>query len=209
MDGKVYVVGIGPGHKDYILPKAVDTLKKSDLILGFERAIESLAFIDGNKIIVKKLSEIINIINSSEYKRISIAASGDPLFYGVTDYLKKNYSGNLEVIPGLSSFQYMMARIGKSWQGCFLGSLHGREDNFHKVVRENRISIWLTDNKHSPSYLCKVLEEKNINVKVYVGENLSYEDEKITKGTAEEIKNMEFSNLCVVTIENEDMSNKL
>lgn len=206
MDGKIYVVGIGPGHEDYILPKAVDTLQNSDLILGFERAIESLSFIHGNKVTVKKLSEIIEIINSNDYKSISIAASGDPLFYGVTDYLKKNYSGNIEVIPGLSSFQYMMGRIGKSWQGCFLGSLHGRENNFHEIVRENGLSIWLTDSKHSPSYLCNILEEKNINAVVYVGENLSYENERIIKGTVKEIKNVEFTNLCVVAIENEDVN---
>lgn len=204
MSSKVYVVGIGPGHKDYILPKAVDTMEKSDLIVGFERAIESLDYIKGNKVVVKKLTEIINLINSGEYENVSIAASGDPLFYGVTDYLKKNYSGNIEVVPGISSFQYMMGRLGKSWQGSFLGSLHGREDNFHQVVKENHLSIWLTDTKHTPSYMCEILEEKHIKAQVYVGENLSYDDEKITEGTVEEIKSKEFSNLCVVLVENLD-----
>jgi len=202
MSSKVYVVGIGPGDKDYIIPKAVDVLKKSDLIIGFERAIEGLDFIEGNKIVVKKLSEIIGFVNSNKYENISIAASGDPLFYGVTDYLKKNYSENIEVIPGLSSFQYMMGRLGKSWQGSFLGSLHGREESFHEIVEDSPLSIWLTDTKHSPSYMCKVLEQKGIKVKLYVGENLSYDDEKITVGTIEEIKNMQFSNLCVVVVEN-------
>lgn len=202
MSSKVYVVGIGPGDKNYIIPKAIDVLKKSDLIIGFERAIESLDFIEGTKIIVKKLSEIINFVNSEKYESISIAASGDPLFYGVTDYLKKNYSENIEVIPGLSSFQYMMGKLGKSWQGSFLGSLHGREENFHKIVEESPLSIWLTDTKHSPSYMCDVLEQKGIKVKLYVGENLSYYDEKITIGTIEEIKDTRFSSLCVVLVEN-------
>lgn len=202
MSSKVYVVGIGPGNRDYIIPKAVDIMKKSDLIVGFERAIESLDFIEGNKVVVKKLSEIISLVNSDKYENISIAASGDPLFYGVTDYLKKNYSENIEVIPGLSSFQYMMGRLGKSWQGSFLGSLHGREESFHQIVEASPLSIWLTDTKHSPSYMCNVLEQKGIKAKIYVGENLSYDDEKITIGTIEEMKNMEFSNLCVVVVEN-------
>lgn len=202
MSSKVNVVGIGPGHKDYILPKAVDTMEKSDLIVGFERAIDSLDYIKGNKVVVKKLAEIMSFITSDEYENVSIAASGDPLFYGITDYLKKNYSGNIEIVPGISSFQYMMGRLGKSWQGSFLGSLHGREENFHEIVEESLLSIWLTDTKHSPSYMCKVLEQKDIKVQIYVGENLSYDDEKITTGTIEEIKDMQFSNLCVVVIEN-------
>jgi cobalt-precorrin-7 (C5)-methyltransferase len=198
----VYVVGIGPGSKDYILPKAIDTLSKCDLIVGFKRAVESLDFIDGNKIIVNKITEVIDIINSGKYKSISIAASGDPLFYGITDYIKKNYLGNIEVIPGLSSFQYMMAKLGKSWHGGFLGSLHGREQNFYRIVEENKISIWLTDSKHSPSYMCDLLKEKDVRANIYVGQNLSYEDEKIVGGSIEEVENIEFDGLCVAVIEN-------
>lgn len=202
MNEKVYVVGVGPGRKEYILPKAIDTLSKCDLIVGFKRAIESLEFIDVNKIVVSKIAEVIDIINCDKYKSIGIAASGDPLFYGITDYIKKNYLGNIEVIPGLSSFQYMMAKLGKSWHGSFLGSLHGREQNFHEIVEENKISIWLTDSKHSSSYMCSLLKEKNIRANIYVGQNLSYEDEKIIGGSLEEIEKMEFDGLCVAVIEN-------
>ena len=35
----VYIVGLGPGNKDYILPKAIDVLNKSDEIIGFRRLI--------------------------------------------------------------------------------------------------------------------------------------------------------------------------
>lgn len=202
MENKVYIVGIGPGNKDYVLPKAIDTLKNSDLIIGFERAVEGIYFIKKEKLIVKKLTDILKLINSEKNKSISIVASGDPLFYGITDYLKKNYKGNIEIIPGLSSFQYMMSKIGKSWQGAFLGSLHGREDNFHDIVRDNAVSIWLTDSKHSPAYICKELKTRNIKARVYVGENLSYEDEKITIADIEEMEYMSFSNLCVVVVEN-------
>ncbi|WP_411681612.1 precorrin-6y C5,15-methyltransferase (decarboxylating) subunit CbiE [Clostridium thailandense] len=202
MDKKVYIVGIGPGNKDYIMPKAVDTMGNCDVVVGFKRAMESLDFIDGNKIVVSKIAEVIDIINSDKYESISIAASGDPLFYGITDYLKKNYDGDIEVIPGLSSFQYMMAKLGKSWHGSFLGSLHGREQNFYELVQENRISIWLTDSKHSPSYMCSLLKEKGIEANIYVGQNLSYEDEKIIGGTTDEVEKIEFDGLCVVVVEN-------
>ena len=202
MENKVCIVGIGPGNKDYILPKAVNTLQHSDLIIGFERAIESIDFIKTNKVIVKKLTEIIELINSTKGESISIIASGDPLFYGITDYLKKNYQGSIEIIPGLSSFQYMMSKISKSWQGAFVGSLHGREDNFHEIVKNNDISIWLTDMKHCPAYMCKVLKKNGIKARVYVGEDLSYEDEKITIADVEDIEGMKFSSLCVVVVEN-------
>lgn len=60
MDGDelIYIVGLGPGNKDYILKRATDVLKESDYILGFERALNSLDFIDKEKVYIKKLSDI-------------------------------------------------------------------------------------------------------------------------------------------------------
>ena len=31
----VYIVGLGPGNRDYILKKAIDTWNKSDGVIGF------------------------------------------------------------------------------------------------------------------------------------------------------------------------------
>lgn len=197
----VYIVGLGPGSEEYILPKALKTLKSSKVIIGFGRAIESLDFIEGNKLSVGSLKDILNYINSNGNEDIAIVASGDPCFYGVTEYIKRNYSKDLQVVPGISSFQYLAARLNKCWQGSHLGSLHGREEEFLKKVRENVLSIWLTDKKNSPASLCRRLVEEKIEAKVYVGENLSYEDEKITAGNAEEISHMIFSELSVVIIE--------
>lgn len=202
MDTKVFIVGIGPGSQEYILPRAVSAMEQSDVVIGFERAVDSLNFIKKNKIKVKKLGQILDIIEQGEYRNISIAASGDPLYYGITEYLKKNYRGNIDIIPGISSFQYMMAKIKLSWQGAFLGSLHGREDDFSSIVKENGVSIWFTDNVHSPDYMCRVLADSSVDVKMYVGENLSYEDERITWGNIDEMRNRKFSGLSVVVIEN-------
>jgi len=198
----VYIVGLGPGSVEYILPKALTTLEKSKVIIGFGRALESLDFIKGNKLSVGTLKEILNYINTNDKENISIVASGDPCFYGVTDYIKRNYTGEIEVIPGISSFQYLTARLNKCWHGSHLGSLHGREEEFVEKVKENKLSIWLTDKKNSPVSLCERLIKAEIEAKVYVGENLSYEDEKITVGTAEELLNKDFSELSVVIIEN-------
>ena len=51
----IYIVGLGPGHKDYIMPKALEIMEKSDVIIGFKRAIESLDFINNKKIYISKL----------------------------------------------------------------------------------------------------------------------------------------------------------
>lgn len=198
----IYVVGLGPGSRDYILPRAIETLENSDMIIGFSRALESIDFINVNKVAVKTLSEILKIAEENSSKKISVIASGDPCFYGVTDYIKRNLKErDIDIIPGLSSFQYLMSKIGKSWNGKFLGSVHGREEDFLAIVKENNSCIFLTDGKNSPRALAEKLFKENINCTIWVGENLSYEDEKITVGTPEEIMKKEFSSLSVFVVE--------
>ena len=197
----VFIVGIGPGSQEYILPKAIKTLETSDYVIGFNRAISSLDFIKTEKKIMLNLVDILTFINEKGNYTISIAASGDPLFYGITSFIKKNYSGEFTTIPGLSSFQYMVAKLNMPWQEGFLGSLHGREKDFLGNIKENNLTIWLTDKVHTPQNISRLLEEEKIESKVYVGENLSYQDEKITIGSPNEIISKSFGDLCVVIIQ--------
>ncbi len=49
----ISIVGIGPGSREYILPKAVEVLSESQIILGFKRALKSLNFIKKKKYVLK------------------------------------------------------------------------------------------------------------------------------------------------------------
>lgn len=200
----VYIVGLGPGSKEYMLTKAIDTLRQSDMVIGFNRALSSIDFVHEEiKVVVKNLKEILDIINNNADKSISIVASGDPCFYGISDYINRNYKGSLVTVPGISSFQYLMSKLNKSWQGAYLGSLHGREENLIEIVKKSNVSIWLTDKVNSPKEICKKLFQNKLLVKVYIGENLSYEDERILIGNPEEFINREFYDLSVVVVESE------
>ena len=55
----VYIVGLGPGNRDYILKKAIDILNKSDVIIGFERLIKNLDFVYKEKIVMKSRKIVI------------------------------------------------------------------------------------------------------------------------------------------------------
>ena len=200
---KVYVVGIGPGSRQYILPKAIEIMENSDIVLAFERIEKSITFLNKPIKKVKKLQEILDSINDNKYKTVSIAASGDPNFYGITDYIKRNFNGNVEVVPGITSIQYLSGKLGIVWSKAYVGSMHGREEDFLNIVKDNSVSMWLTDKKNSPQELCKKLCSLNGRYKVYVGENLSYSDEKITVGYAEELIHKDFSHLSVMIIEGE------
>jgi cobalt-precorrin-7 (C5)-methyltransferase len=196
----LYIVGLGPGAKDYILDIANKTMEKSDVVIGFQRAIDSVPHIKTSKFKFKTLSSIAIYIENNKNMNISLLASGDPIFYGITEYIKKNYSGELKIIPGLSSFQYFMSVIGQSWHDIYLGTMHGRKNDFLGDIIKYSGGIFLTDDKNSPDIICKSLYENNIDAEVYIGENLSYDDEKISFGRPEEFINLKFSNLSIIYI---------
>ena len=198
----IYIVGIGPGNPRYIIPLAVETMEKVDVIIGFERAVESIPKSNVEKVIVKTLKDIMDFVTKNAGQDIAIIASGDPCFYGITSYIKINFPGDIEIVPGISSFQYLMCKLQKPWQNAYLGSMHGRQEEFIEIVRKHETSVWLTDKINSPQALCKKLYENNIKALVYVGEELSYKDERIIKGTVEEIMKETFDDLSVVVIEN-------
>ena len=200
----LYIIGLGPGNKDYILPKAIDTLKKSDVIIGFKRLINDLNFIDTNKIVINSLKETLDYIQQNGQENIiSLVASGDPTFFAISEYIKKNYPGNIVVIPGISSFQYLISKLNKSWSYAFTGSVHARNEDFIEKIKEHKLSIWLTDNKNNSAFLCKMLNENNIECKVIIGEHLSYENERILQGKPIEFINEKVSDMAILIVEKE------
>ncbi len=204
---KISVVGLGPGHPDYILPKALSIIAQSDIVIAGKRNIESIdvsgkdTFIVGNN-----LSQMIEFIKDNrESKKISVVVSGDTGFYSMLRYLKKYFGvEELDVITGISSMQYMFAKIGQGWEDAYLGSLHGRENEFVEKIKEYDKVGLLTDNKWTPDKIASELLINGINKKtMYVGENLSYENEKITKGSIKQFAEKKEYHICVVVISNE------
>ena len=204
----IYIVGLGPGHKDYIMPKALEIMKKSNIIIGFKRAIDSLDFISNKKNYINKLSDLDKFLVSEKDENlnnnISIVASGDPTFYGITNYVKSKIVLDFQVIPGISSFQYLTCKVKLPWNNGYLGSLHGRSEEFLKLINSNKLTIWLTDKENNPAALCEKLSKAEISCRVIIGENLSYEDEIISEGSPEEFLNKSFSSLSVFIVERLD-----
>ena len=189
---KINVLGLGPGNPTYILPIVRELVDESDVLIGGRRNIESIeGSVKGKEIkyIDRKLSELIDYIKANRDKKISIIVSGDPGFYSMLNYLKKHFSNEeLNVIPGISSMQYMFSRISTFWYDAYISSLHGKEFDFVEIVKSYDKVGLLTDNKYTPQYIAKELNDNNIkNVKIYVGENLSYDNEKISVFNVEEL----------------------
>jgi len=201
---KFIIVGIGPGHPDYLLPKARKLIDRADVIIGGKRNIESVGCKDQELVYIRAdLSLIKTYIDENRLtKQIVMIVSGDTGFFSMLSFVRRNYSEEVfEVVPGISSMQYMFSIIKQPWQDAYVGSVHGRDLNIPVLVRENKLTGLLTDYKNTPAIIAEKLLKLG-QYRLYVGECLSYQEERITIGSPEEISKITFDTLSVVIIEN-------
>lgn len=193
------VAGVGPGNPKYLTIDVYERIKNAKQIIAFGRVGQSIKSLREDYFQVNRIDEIVELLKDN--KDLLLLASGDPNFFGIVEYLKKKDIPIKEVLPGLSSFQYMMAKLEKSWHDAKFISLHGRKGDLDEV-KDNKLTIILIDKDNNPSYISRELNRIGIKGTMYIGFNLSYDDEKIIKiNIGEEVDNS--SPLGVVIIENE------
>ncbi|ADO77659.1 precorrin-6y C5,15-methyltransferase (decarboxylating) subunit CbiE [Halanaerobium praevalens] len=203
---KVYVLGIGPGNGDYLLKKSEKIIYQMDVLIGGQRALDLFPDLEVEKIKIKTpLKDIKNyILNNYQKQKIAVLVSGDPGLYSLLNYLRRELDARiLEVIPGISALQLAAAKIKINWNDLQITSLHGKDNKAKllQLLQKNNKVGFFTDNKFPPNKIAEYLLENGVNdQEIFVFENLSYQSEKITAGTAVEIKEKKFSKLTVMII---------
>ena len=184
---KINVVGLGPGNIKYLSNAGINCIKEAEIVIGSTRQLSDLKTIISEKqeiYILGKLTELITYLKENTERKITIIVSGDTGYYSLVPYLSKNLSKDiLNIIPNISSYQYLFSKIGENWQNFRLASVHGREFDYVKNIDAKDIAglVLLTDDIQNPYEVSKNLYNNGIrNITVIVGENLSYDNEKIT-----------------------------
>ncbi|NMS91601.1 cobalt-precorrin-7 (C(5))-methyltransferase [Clostridioides difficile] len=201
----INIIGLGPGNLDYITKKGENLISASDVLIGGKRNLESIKNFEGEKIILdSNLREIIEYINNNKEKQISVIASGDPLIYGIGRYLSNNIDNKMiNMVSGISSLQYIFSKIYVDMNDVYITSSHGKVPDFDYILSHKKVCM-VTDSKIGPKQISKEIMDRNLNKIIVVGENLSYENEKITIAKPEEIIRMNNFEMNVVVILDEE-----
>ena len=197
----INVIGLGPGNTDYITKLGEKLIETSDVVIGGKRNLESIKDFNGEKLeLASNLKEIVEYINNNKHKQISVIASGDPLMYGIGRYLSKNIEKeDLNIVSGISSLQYVFSKVHIDMNDLYITSSHGKIPNFDYVLSHKKVCM-VTDKIIGPKEICQQIIDRSLDKTVIVGENLSYDDEKITIGNPEDILNSDDFDMCVVVI---------
>ena len=207
MEFKIIVAGIGPGAREYVVPKALKAIENAKVLVGGSRALADFAQ-EGQKTFAIKadIKAVMNFIGEElKQNDVVVMVSGDPGYYSLLSSLRKNFPfEQIKVIPGLSSMQVAFAKIALPWQEASLLSFHGRVPKDEDLVYvKGRIIGMLTDNKFNSGHIAEYLIERgwDKNARAYICSRLSYPDEKIACLSLEEAQTKEIASHCVMIVE--------
>jgi len=127
MTGKLYIVGVGPGHHDHMTFRAKQVIEESNTIVGYETYVNLVEdLIDGKEVHryamtqeVERAHQCIDLAKSG--KIVSLVSSGDPGIYGMAGLIYEILAEEgwdrktglyVEIVPGVSSLNSCAALVG-------------------------------------------------------------------------------------------------
>lgn len=205
MQNKIIVAGIGPGNKNYITPAALEKIKAAKFLVGGRRALADFSTSSQETFaITADLNAVKNFIAEKILlDNVVVMVSGDPGYFSLLTFLKKNFATEIEVIPSISAMQLAFAKLALSWENATLLSFHGRQPADDDLkFKVGKVLGLLTDAEFNSVTISEILLnlgwEKNSNIAIC--SKLSYADEKITVTTLENAIQSDTVKHCVLIV---------
>ena len=117
---RLYVIGIGPGGREHMTLKAIEAIKKCDIIVGYTPYIEYLGDLaEGKQIYSTGMKGEIErcklaIGKVKEGKNTAIISTGDAGLYGMAGPILELIDGEIEVeiVPGVTAAFSAASELG-------------------------------------------------------------------------------------------------
>ncbi len=227
-------IGIGMGTLDTLTHEGAERIRSADVLFGAKRILESVSRMPGllpgadrrqehtqggvDGTYVSDVPDMVTEYSGSkiaayldrhpEYRRVVILMSGDVGFYSGARSIQEAFPGEaVHFCCGISSVIYFASRIPTPWQDAKLVSAHGKAFSVLNHVRRYPKLILLVGGPEDVEQICKELQHAGQGqIRVTVGTNLSYPEEKIEQGAPEDFLSCKTKGLHILMLENPDAS---
>ena len=219
----ITLAGIGCGSEEGLTLEVKNVIEKADYIFGAERMLSSIsANIIRNAVtypyyLKKDILPILDQIKEQKVgdSNIVILFSGDSGFYSGAENMfnaLKEQKYVAKIFPGISSISLQEKKIGISWQDAKIISLHGIDEDvwiprLKDAVRYNKKVMFICSGVKDIRRVGEVLTSNKY--KIYIGYQLSYENECITTPSIEVLQNYKEEGLYVCAIINDSPDKKI
>jgi precorrin-6Y C5,15-methyltransferase (decarboxylating) len=205
LDAPIHIIGLGADGTAGLTGQARDLLANADVVLGSENSLALVPELKAERVrLGGDPAEMVAAIESRlGKKRMVLVAGGDPLFYGVAQYLcEKLGKDRFEVLPHVSSMQLAFARVKETWEEAFLTNLatHSLNQVVDRIRVSDTVGIFTSKDEDPPTIARQLLARGIDYFKAYVCENLGGRDERVTYGELAELLDTEFAPLNVMIL---------
>lgn len=124
-NGKIYVVGIGPGKKADMTFKAYEAMESSDIIVGYKTYTDLVKkYFPSTEIksssMMKEVDRCIEVLELAKAgKNVALISSGDAGVYGMAgimyEVIGENDDVEVEVIAGVTATNAAAAIVGYNY----------------------------------------------------------------------------------------------
>ena len=206
------VIGITDSSKPFFPPEVLEIIKQGKIFSGGKRHHEIVApllpadaqWIDITVPLDAVFAQYYSLFTNHYSLPIIVFASGDPLFFGFANTIKRKMpEADIVVYPTFNSLQMLAHRLVMPYHDMRIVSLTGRPwPEFDKALIERAPKIGiLTDREHTPSAIAqRMLDYGYDSYQMSVGEHLGNPSlEKISTLTLKEATRRDFSHPnCVI-----------
>lgn len=199
---KIYLVGAGITGWEGFTSKALEIIKKADVLIGHQRHLDIFSDFAGQKRVLGDLSELMDFLKQTN-QRVVMLSSGDPTFFGVSRFLLRNLpKERIEIFPNVTSMQYAFARIKEPWDDGIFVSVHGRglHPAIDKIIAAEKACV-LTDRINTPAAIAAELIERGAEgYEAWLCEDLGMSTEKFTKTSVRGLLEINASELNILIL---------
>ena len=219
---KVYAVGVGPGSPSFVPNVIKDVISKCDVVIGYGYTLKTIeGFLNGQQkieVTMKNQEDAYQKIAAEDNHTILIPFTGDVNFSEseVVDRLIEVFD-QVEIIPGISSIQVAAAKARVPIDKSKVITMHVTTPIEEKKLELQKALIdgfsvilvprpWpkIPENHFMPSEIAKYLKNNGFEtsqMKVYVFEAVTTENETAFEGVVSELEGKEFSDLSVMVFD--------
>ena len=205
---RVTLIGTGMGGDGTLTCDARQAIDNAEVLIGAQRMLEGLKSPRRRVYTAIAAKDIASVISRENAAFFAILFSGDTGFYSGAKGLKEELErqgidATVDILPGIGSLSYFCAKIGRTWQDVKAVSLHGRQTDLVRCVRENpAVFALLGGNSGAADALARLKNAGLGSLNAFIGERLGYKDEKITSGPVEDLTLGKYDSLSVLLVDN-------
>ena len=199
------VIGITDNPEPWFMPEVLEIIRNGKVFSGGRRHHEIVApllpadaqWIDITVPLDAVFEQYQSQTSNLKPQTIIVFASGDPLFFGFANTIKRKMpEAEMVVFPTFNALQMLAHRLVMPYHDMRIVSLTGRPwQAFDKALieRAEKIGV-LTDREHTPSAIAqRMLDYGYTNYNMSVGEHLGNPSlEKVSTLTLEEVARRDF-----------------